>query len=153
MWTWWAKIILWLPIYSGTLTGSRQKERRTQYETGLVTTCTHTYTYTEYLLPKESTLWNPPLRYEIEKCTRCVQGIVNARLTIQSWDECWGLGQFLIGLTPPLSFWWWCFLCKFYLISNENDLPNNMHSIGFVAVGFWMCLINCISIIFEEILC
>jgi hypothetical protein len=39
-----------------------------------------------------------------------------------------------------------------YPISNENKLPT-MFSIRFVSVGFWMCLNDCTSLIFEDLPC
>jgi hypothetical protein len=39
-----------------------------------------------------------------------------------------------------------------YLISNKNDSPT-LFSIGFVSVGFWTCLNDWTSIIFEEMHC
>jgi hypothetical protein len=39
-----------------------------------------------------------------------------------------------------------------YSISSKNEMPT-IFSIGFVAVEFWTCLKDWISIIFDEILC
>ncbi len=65
------------------------------------------------------------------------------------YDEV-GFGPVLVGSTPALILWRWCFLCQYYPISNKDESPT-IKSVLFVVSGWvLMCWKDWTLIIFDE---
>ena len=60
------------------------------------------------------------------------------KIPIKSLDKGWAWNQFLIGSTPPLSFWWWCLLHQFIPSATKTSRqlcsPSGLFLLGFGCV-------------------